>query len=266
MKLVQQHALTSRLLGVDFVPVYRTSADAPAEAEPASANALFSPQGPRSETTGEATDSGDKRVAAQARLDEIKARYIADAPHTGFNTRFKNIVFGEGNPCARLMFIGEAPGADEDATGRPFVGKAGQLLDKMILAMGLKREEVYIANVLKTRPVDNATPTLEETAKCAPYLYDQIAAIMPEVIVTLGLPATRTILNTQASMGSLRSIWGTFRHPDAIRYPDVVVPVMPTYHPAFLLRDYTPENRAKVWADLRKALDKLGLQPPAARG
>jgi DNA polymerase len=155
------------------------------------------------------------------------------------------------------MFIGEAPGEEEDRTGRPFVGRAGQLLDKMITAMGLKREQVYIANVLKTRPPNNATPTIEESLLCAPYLFEQIEIIGPEVIVTLGLPATRLILNSTEAMGRLRARWGSFRDPSGRD-----IPVMPTYHPAYLLRNYTPQERAKVWSDLKLVMDRLGLSTP----
>src|SRR5690606_4721326 len=195
----------------------------------------------------------DRRARAQELLDELRARYEREAPHQHFVTAHTNIVFGEGDCCARLMFIGEAPGADEDRTGRPFVGRAGQLLDKMIGAMGLRREQVYITNVLKTRPPNNATPTADEAARCAPYLFEQIRIIHPEVIVTLGLPATRLVLGSMEAMGRLRGHWSEFRHGD------LAIPVMPTYHPAFLLRSYTPENRKKVWSDLQLVMDRLGL-------
>jgi DNA polymerase len=221
-----------------------------------------------------ATAAGTSRqAAAQAKLDAIRERYIADAPHQHFNTTFTNIVFGEGDPCARLMFIGEAPGEDEDLSGRPFVGRAGQLLEKMINAMGLARADVYIANVLKTRPPGNATPTPEEADLCKPYLFDQIEAIRPEAIVTLGLPATKLILATTVAdadsrtMASMRSIWAEFKHPSSTN-PDgsaVTVPVMPTYHPAYVLRNYTDETRAKVWSDLKKVMDKLGLGAKATK-
>ncbi|MBY0260703.1 MAG: uracil-DNA glycosylase [Phycisphaerales bacterium] len=204
----------------------------------------------------------ESRDEAQELLDELRRRYEADAPHAAFNTDFTNIVFGEGDPRARLMFVGEAPGADEDRTGRPFVGKAGQLLDKMVLGLGLAREQVYIANVLKTRPPNNATPTSDECAACAPYLYEQIAIVRPEVIVTLGLPATRTLLNTMEAMGKLRGVWAEFKTPALPGLPSRAVPVMPTYHPAFLLRAYTTENRQKVWSDLLKAAERLGLAVP----
>lgn len=257
-------ARTSLLMGVDFVPAYRTgdidvrdpaALQAPARSPESEARVTPSapPAPPRPGASPPPKDERS-REAVQQRLDDILARYEADAPHEQFVTDHTNIVFGDGDPLARLMFIGEAPGADEDKAGIPFVGRAGQLLNKMITAMGLKREEVYIANVLKTRPPNNATPTIDEARLCAPYLYEQIAAIQPEVIVTLGLPATRLILDSTDSMGRLRGRWGEFVDPEGR-----AVPVMPTYHPAFLLRSYTPENRAKVWSDLKMAMERLGL-------
>lgn len=243
-RLAAQHARTTQLLGVDFVPV-RTPHHA-SHAEVAAA--------PSTNGAAPWPDTPDRRVAQQE-LDAIRARYEADAPHKNFVTAHTNIVFGEGDPRARLMFIGEAPGQDEDRLGRPFVGKAGKLLDSMITAMGLSRAEVYIANVLKTRPPNNATPTQEEARLCAPYLYDQIRVIQPEVIVTLGLPATHLLLNSTETMARLRSRWATFTDPAGRK-----VPVMPTYHPAFLLRSYTKENRQKVWSDLKMVMDKLGLR------
>lgn len=202
----------------------------------------------------------ERQVAAFEKLEAIRKRYIEDAPHQHFVTDHHSIVFGDGDPCARLMFIGEAPGADEDRVGKPFVGRAGQLLEKMIVAMGLTRQQVYIANVLKTRPPNNATPTLEEAQLCAPYLFDQVVAVSPLVIVTLGLPATRLVLKTDLSMSALRGRWASFTHKG------VTVPVMPTYHPAFLLRSYTPENRGKVWSDLQQAMSKLGMSATAQPG
>jgi DNA polymerase len=272
-KLVRQHARTSALLGVDFVPVFRvsrapdqTAPDQIAEVKPPGAVAAGAGSAPGAAVAPGAT-AGRDRARAQALLDEILARYERDAPHQHFVTAHTKIVFGDGDPCARLMFIGEAPGVDEDRIGRPFVGRAGQLLDKMIVAMGLSREQVYIANVLKTRPPNNATPTLEEARLCAPYLFDQIAAVRPEVIVTLGLPATRLLLGTEQSMSSLRGRWAEFSYLGSDLAPPLTVPVMPTYHPAFLLRAYTPENRRKVWSDLQRVMERLGLSrnPEAAK-
>jgi uracil-DNA glycosylase family 4 len=360
-KLVRQHAETARLLGVDFVPVYRDrdSAEAAAPEEPAaqamsssappaaSANpaqqqkeiaststpSLRADSAPASEpdlkrstpaatqkhtaaaqrveakpepvrskstqakaddvsaTEAQSTDAARAEIKAaeptpvatpkpapqaprrapgsakdpaenQRLLDELRARYEADAPHKNFVTSFTNIVFGEGDPCARLMFVGEAPGEEEDKTGRPFVGRAGQLLDKMIVAMGLRRQDVYIANVLKTRPPNNATPTLEESRLCAPYLYEQISIVDPEVIVTLGLPATRTLLGTMEAMGKLRGKWASF-NPGGLAGGKTFA-VLPTYHPAYLLRNYTPQERAKVWSDLQMVMDRLGLAKQGA--
>lgn len=240
-RAVRQQAQTSAMLGVDFVPCFRTGegiAEVPAPAEPARAR----------ETPG--------RDAAERAMVALRARYEADAPHEKFSTphRYTNLVWGDGDVCARLMFIGEAPGADEDATGVPFVGRAGQLLNKMITAMGLRREEVYIANVLKTRPPNNATPTVEEAQLCAPYLHEQIAIVRPEAIVTLGLPASRLILDSAESMGQMRGRWAEYVGPGV---GGLRVPVMPTYHPAFLLRSYTPENRKKVWSDLQMVMARL---------
>ena len=158
-----------------------------------------------------------------------------------------NVVYGEGDPHARLMFIGEGPGADEDRLGRPFVGRAGQLLDKMIAAMRLRREEVYIANVVKCRPPGNRVPTPEEAARCIGYLERQIRFIRPEVIVLLGATAATFLLDRREGITKLRGIWQEY---DGI-------PVMPTFHPAFLLRQESAKREA--WHDLRLVMAKLGL-------
>jgi DNA polymerase len=164
-------------------------------------------------------------------------------------------VFGEGDVDAKLMFIGEGPGENEDLSGRPFVGRAGQLLDKMIAAMGLSREQVYIANVVKCRPPNNRAPMPDETAACTPYLLEQIETIRPEVIVTLGLPATRFILQQELSMGRMRGQFHDWRG----------LKVMPTYHPSYVLRSYTPETRAAVWSDLQQVMKLLKLKGPSKK-
>jgi uracil-DNA glycosylase len=158
-------------------------------------------------------------------------------------------VFGEGDCEAQLLFIGEGPGETEDQTGRPFVGRAGQLLDKMIAAMGLRREQVFICNIVKCRPPGNRVPAPEEVAACTPYLVRQIEIIQPRVIVTLGLPATRYLLQVARSMGQMRGNWHAWKG----------IPVMPTYHPAYILRSYNEQTRAAVWSDLRQVMTKLGL-------
>jgi uracil-DNA glycosylase len=161
----------------------------------------------------------------------------------------KTIVFGEGDPTAELMFVGEGPGADEDEQGRPFVGRAGQLLNKMIEAMGLKREQVYIANVVKCRPPGNRTPEREEIETCSPFLLRQIAVIQPKAVVALGAVAARCLLGLNEPMARLRGRWFDFRGTR----------LAVTYHPAFLLRD--PRQKKETWKDLQMVMEYLGLKP-----
>jgi DNA polymerase len=155
------------------------------------------------------------------------------------------VVFGEGHPNARVMFIGEGPGREEDRTGRPFVGQAGQLLDRMILAMGFARQEVFIANVVKCRPPGNRDPKDDEIAACSGFLDRQIELIRPEVIVALGRFAANRLTGTEKPLGALRGRWSRYKG----------VPLLSTYHPAYLLR--TPSDKRKVWEDLKMVLAKL---------
>ena len=166
----------------------------------------------------------------------------------------KQIVFGVGNPTADLMFIGEAPGADEDLQGEPFVGRAGQLLNNMIKAMGLEREQVYIANIIKCRPPGNRTPERDECETCSPFLMRQIEVIKPKAIVALGAVAAKTLLAINAPMSDLRGRWYDFRGTK----------LAVTYHPAFLLRD--PRQKKEAWKDLQMVMRELGLQAPAQKG
>lgn len=163
----------------------------------------------------------------------------------------RNIVFGEGDPSARLMFVGEGPGADEDASGRPFVGKAGQLLNNMIGAMGLKREDVYIANIVKCRPPGNRVPEPVEANTCTQFLVKQVDVVQPEVIVALGATAATYLLGVKRSLAALRGHW----HP--CRGAKLAV----TYHPAFLLRD--PRQKTEAWKDLQMVMKEMGLKTPA---
>jgi DNA polymerase len=179
-------------------------------------------------------------------LDAIRAD-LGDCRRCALHATRTKLVFGVGSPTARLMFIGEAPGADEDRRGEPFVGRAGQLLDRMVEAMGLARADVYIANVLKSRPPGNRTPEPDEIAACSPFLFRQIAAVGPEVIVALGAPAAQTLLQTTAPIGKLRGRFWRARGVD----------LMPTYHPAFLLRN--PAKKREVWEDLQQVMARLGL-------
>jgi len=174
----------------------------------------------------------------------------------------KQIVFGVGNPRAELMFVGEGPGADEDAQGEPFVGRAGQLLNNMIKAMGLRREEVYIANIVKCRPPGNRTPERDECETCSPFLMRQIAVIKPKVIVALGAVAAKNLLAINAPMSELRGRWYDFR-PAGVRSSDPSWPgarLAVTYHPAFLLRD--PRQKGEAWKDLQMVMKYLGLSTP----
>jgi uracil-DNA glycosylase family 4 len=163
----------------------------------------------------------------------------------------KQIVFGVGNPKAELMFIGEAPGADEDQQGEPFVGRAGQLLNNMIRAMGLRREDIYIANIIKCRPPGNRMPERDECETCSPFLMRQIAAIEPKVIVALGAVAAKTLLAINAPMSEFRGRWFDFRGTK----------LAVTYHPAFLLRD--PRQKKETWKDLQMVMKELGMAIPA---
>ena len=174
----------------------------------------------------------------------------------------KQIVFGVGNPRADLMFVGEGPGADEDTQGEPFVGRAGQLLNNMIKAMGIGREDVYIANVVKCRPPGNRTPERDETETCSPFLMRQIAVVKPKVVVALGAVAAKNLLAMNASMMELRGRFYDFM-PTGTRSSDpswLGTKLAVTYHPAFLLRD--PRQKGEAWKDLQMVMKYLGLEPP----
>ena len=214
-RTAQLHLETSKLMGVDFIPIRTTPSD----------------------------------QSKQSLLEELCVDHDASCPHCTSATGHTNTVFGTGDPDASLMFIGEAPGMEEDLQGIPFVGVAGKKLDQIIEAMGLCRTDVYIANTLKSRPPDNRTPTPDEVAACGPYLKSQIEIISPSVIVTLGSPASKYILETTTGITRLRGTWGTYKG----------IPVMPTYHPAYLLRNYTNETRTQVWSDMKQVIENLSL-------
>ena len=216
------------------------------------AEALLAP-GPATAIELPADGSPEERLAA------LRTIHDAQCPHCTTAKGHTQTVFGEGNASARLVFVGEAPGETEDQLGRPFVGRAGQKLDEMIKAMGMSRTDVYIANVLKSRPPDNRTPLPTEVERCAPYLAAQLRIIRPEVIVSLGGPATKFLLGVDTGITKLRGQWAAWTPPgDAHMAP---IPVMPTYHPAYLLRNYTPKTRGEVWSDLKQVIDRLRRQP-----
>jgi uracil-DNA glycosylase len=237
--IARQHLQTIRLLGVDFVPV-----NASVDQEPALPEASVSIQGAKS-------DSDEWRRRNRSALEKLQADHDAKCPHCTAMTYHTQTVFGEGNPCAQIMFIGEAPGEEEDRTGRPFVGRAGQKLDEIIKAMKLSRDDVYIANILKSRPPENRTPLPNEVDACAPFLAEQIRIVQPMVIVALGGPASKMLLGTETGITRLRGQWGWYVD-NALR-----IPVMPTFHPAYVLRNYTVETRQKVWSDMQAVMQKL---------
>lgn len=190
-----------------------------------------------------------------AALLEPLAREVAGCTKCRLCKTRKQTVFADGSPAARIMFIGEAPGADEDAQGVPFVGRAGQLLTRMIEdGMGLPRSSVYIANVLKCRPPENRNPEPDEIAACRGYLERQIDLVKPEVLVALGKFAAHFLLETEEGITRLRGKWGSYRG----------IPVMPTLHPSYLLRQ--PAQKKEAWEDLLAVLARLGIEAPARKG
>jgi DNA polymerase len=186
------------------------------------------------------------RSGPRPTLDEVRAR-LGDCTRCALSAGRNTIVFGDGNPDADILFVGEGPGAEEDKRGLPFVGRAGELLTKMIeRGMGIPRSEVYICNIVKCRPPGNREPLPNEIAACRPFLDEQIDAVAPKVIVALGRPATGVLLGRDVSITRVRGVWHDYRG----------TPVMPTFHPAFVLRQYTEENRRLVWQDLKAALER----------
>jgi DNA polymerase len=213
--------------------------------------ALIAPPGETQSAIANPQSSVEKSAAFAA----LRARALAclKCPHLASSR--KNVVFGVGSIDAQLMFVGEAPGADEDEKGEPFVGRAGQLLTKIIQATGLERKDVYIANILKCRPdtpgqsAGNRKPTPDEMATCIPYLHEQIDLIRPKVIVALGATAVEGLLGKTLGITKLRGGWKTYRD----------TPLMPTYHPAYLLRNQAMSEKRKVWEDMLAVMEKLEM-------
>jgi len=195
--------------------------------------------------TADAIQKGDSALGLAAIATEVAA-----CTKCGLHKTRTRTVPGQGTPCPEIMFIGEAPGADEDAQGLAFVGAAGQLLTKMIEAMGFRREDVFIANILKCRPPENRPPTPEEMQICIPYLKGQIQLLRPKVIVALGATAVRGLLAVETGITKLRGQWHKFEGID----------VMPTFHPAYLLRN--PATKKDAWEDLKAVLRHIGRTPP----
>ncbi len=224
---------------------------------PAAVNCLPEIQLPQSQARSTLNLApGDKSPA----LGDMNENEVKTCTLCGLSKTRTQTVFGEGDPNARLGFVGEGPGQNEDETGRPFCGRAGDLLTKMIGAMGLTREQVFICNVVKCRPPHNRNPMSEEVEACWPYLMRQLQIISPKVIVTMGNPATQKLLQTKKGITGLRGKWQ--------KLPELAdslggIPVMPTFHPAYLLRNYTPQVRSDVWEDLKQVMSALGLKLPA---
>lgn len=222
----------------------------PAASEPAAAPMLIPP------SSGEPfTAPILPREEKVVRLQQLDANEVKGCTRCRLHATRKNTVFGEGDAGAHIFFIGEGPGENEDLSGRPFVGKAGQLLDKMIGGMGLSRDQVFIANIVKCRPPGNRVPAPDEVATCTPYLVRQLEIVRPKVIVTLGRPAASYMLDTKLAMGKLRGEWQSWRG----------IKLMPTFHPSYVLRTYTEDVRKAVWSDLKKVLVELGLPVPGGK-
>jgi DNA polymerase len=247
-----------RRLQGDGLWAVRTAGQAPQDDATASGPAVTA-AGPAAEapavagTPAEAPTAAVPAAATDTRpggLDELGAS-LQGCTLCKLSQGRTNVVFGTGNPAARLMFIGEGPGRDEDLQGEPFVGAAGQLLNKIIGAMGLRREEVYIANTVKCRPPNNRNPEADELAACQPFLEQQVAFVQPEAIVLLGRVAMQAVLDTDAPLGRMRGDFHDWKG----------IPVRCTYHPAYLLR--SPEDKGKTWADMQAVMQMLGLPGPA---
>ena len=187
------------------------------------------------------------RATGLETLDDIRAD-LGDCQRCCLGASRTELVYGVGNPQASLVLVGEAPGREEDQQGTPFVGEAGRLLDRILLAMGLRREDVYICNVLKCRPPQNRDPQPEEVATCEAFLVRQIAAIKPQVIIGLGRFAVHTLLKSKIPISRIRGEWQSYQG----------IPLMPTYHPAYLLRN--PEGKKDVWEDMKEVMRRLGCE------
>ncbi len=270
-RVLRQHIHTDALLGLDAIPTHPPTHPPVAavpitEHEPAAARSAAPDQRiPRAPVAAAprltappaiSIDPNDDKATALRKLREALS---ADERVLAKLTPGTQLVFGEGDPDAQIMFIGEGAGEEEARTGRPFVGRAGQLLDNMIKAMGLSREAVYITNCVHFRPPGNRVPTPEEIDLGWPYMLGQVQIVKPQAIVALGGTSAKALLNTATGITRLRGSWYEF---DA---GTETVPLMPTFHPAFLLRSYTRDNRSKVWADLVAVLARLGKTPPAPK-
>jgi uracil-DNA glycosylase len=246
VRQVQGHLQSLREAGVEWLPAAKPAGESSSlPGQPASAT-LFAEEA--SPPAAPAASLQDRRVSLQMLAEEVsKCMRCPELAATRTQT-----VFADGSVGAEICFIGEAPGADEDAQGLPFVGAAGQLLNKIIVACGFKREEVYICNILKCRPPGNRTPLPNEAANCRGHLEHQIDLVAPKFIVALGGCAAQNLLNTTAPIGKLRGRFHEFRG----------IPVLVTYHPAYLLPHRSPEKKRDVWEDMKMLLTRMGRPIP----
>jgi uracil-DNA glycosylase family 4 len=204
--------------------------------------------------------SAEEAEERRVQLTAIDDNEVKTCTRCGLATTRTKTVFGVGSSTARIVFVGEAPGHDEDVSGEPFVGRAGRLLTDMIeKGMGLRRQDVYICNVLKCRPPNNRTPASDEIAACRGYLWRQLEIIRPQLIIALGAPAAQTLFGTKEGIGRLRGRFHDF-YPSGTALVGEPVPLLPTFHPAYLLR--SPGEKAKAWADLKLAMALLGIPLP----
>lgn len=231
--------------GIDWIPSTPTDR-APAAPPPRAALPPPPPAAPATERLALPGLAPPAPARGAEGLAQTRAE-LGDCTRCRLHSERHALVFGEGNPEAQVVFVGEGPGAEEDRTGRPFVGRAGELLTRMIEAIGWRREDVYICNIVKCRPPNNRAPLADEIATCAPFLERQLQALAPRVIVTLGKPAISALLERNVAITRLRGIWQEWNG----------IPVMPTYHPAYLLRNYTRETRQAVWDDLRAVQERV---------
>jgi len=269
LRNLREHARLLNELGVTHLavdsspPAPRASAAAPARAQVVDAPSEFPDADrqvappkpsipPAASLFGDATPAEPALVKSNETLEQIWSD-IGDCTRCGLCEGRTQVVNTHGNRQARLMFVGEAPGADEDLQGKPFVGRAGQLLTKMIEAMGMKRDEVIIGNVNRCRPPGNRQPTLEEAAICRPFLFREIASIQPDIIVVMGNTALRNLLEVREGITRARGKFQDFRG----------IKVMPTFHPAYLLRD--PSKKRETWEDLKMVRDYLDHNPPKSK-
>lgn len=247
---LRQQLMGDRLLGVRSAPTVAPVRAVSGErsGSPAGIASTAQPQ----PDIAASTDRAD-------RLETLDRDLVRGCTKCGLAESRTQTVFGQGNPAARLVFVGEAPGFEEDKQGLAFIGRAGQLLTRMITAMGLSREDVFICNVLKCRPPGSRNPSAGEIVACSPYLREQLALIEPEVLVALGSPASKTLLGTAQSIGKLRGRFHEY-HLSGEPGTGATIPLMPTYHPAYLLRN--PADKTKTWADLKLVMELLGLPLP----